>query len=271
MPRPRTCIRLAIALLTALPGAVSAQSIWLDQRYQKSISLEILKPNLDGDDNTTVTTSAVFASLRVPVGNGLVVVGEVPFAHWGLESDFGGGSENTIGNPYLGLELQVPASPTFLELGIRAPLASEDNSSARFVGVFTDIDRFEAFLTDIVPITAVLNYRYRSVSGLVTRFRGGLAAWINTEGDDSEVVAAYSGQVGYGSEQLNVIGGFTGRAVLTEEGLDFGERTLHHLGAAASIGLGTVRPGVHVRLPLDDDTTDFLDFVIGLNVSIKLR
>ena len=113
--------------------------------------------------------------------------------------------------------------------------------------------------------------RRRSVSGVVWRLRGGPLVWLGRGGNDTELLLHYSGQVGYESGQISVLGGLTGRAVVTEGDANLGERTLHQLGAAMAFGSGTVRPGFHVRLPVDRDLTDILDFVFGFNVAIELR
>ena len=267
---------IVFTIVTLLfPASLSAQSIWLDRSHDKTIALEILKPNFEGEDNTTFTTSALFLSLRFPVAEKVVLVAELPFAHGGFDSDFGDSeSESTIGNPYLGLEIRGRNSPVFAEIGFRAPLASEDNFGS-IVGLFSDIDRLEAFLADFLPINGMINYRHKDASGFAFRLRGGATFFINTDKqefeDASESYIGYSAQLGYESDQVSVGGGFTGRALLTEEDLDYGERSFHQLGFVASIGLGEVRPGAYIRLPLDDDLKETLDFVFGLNLGIRLK
>jgi hypothetical protein len=85
-----------------------------------------------------------------------------------------------------------------------------------------------------------------------------------------EVLASYSGQVGYEGSQISVLGGLTGQAIITEEGLELSERTSHQFGAIMTFVAGNVRPGVFFQLPLDEEMRDMVDFVFGLNVSVDL-
>jgi hypothetical protein len=62
----------------------------------------------------------------------------------------------------------------------------------------------------------------------------------------------------------------TGRANVGEGTSNFSERSVHQLGLNAIIGKGRVKPGVHLRLPLDKDLQNSLDFVLGLNLGIQL-
>ena len=254
-----------------------AQSIWLDRSHDKTISLEILKPNFEGDDNTTFTTSTLFLSGRFAVTNNISVVGEIPFSHFGIESDFSNAeSENAIGNPYLGIEIHGEDSPVFGEIGLRLPLTpghDDDNQNAVIVGVLTEVvDRTEAFVPDAFPISGALNYFYKNPTGFVLRFRGGPSGWIATSDRvESELLLLYSAQAGYESQQVSFVAGFSGRLILTEEDIDFGERTLHQLGLAANVAFGVVQPGISFRVPLDEDLTDILDFIFGLTLGINLN
>jgi hypothetical protein len=273
----------ALALATIiflLPIALPAQSIWLDRRHSKIIALEIIKPNLSEGffSNTTFPTSVMYLSVRWPINEKLNVVGELPFAHGGIEfnSDFFdfNESESTIGNPYLGLEIRGQGSEFFTEIGARAPLASESNLGTT-IGFLSDfVDHGEAFFPDVVSIVAVENYQHRAASGLTARLRGGPSFWIYTGSgdldDDVELFLLYSAQAGYESDIFSLIGGVSGRLLATESGLDIGERTAHQLGASASVDLGRVRPGVQFRLPLDNDFQELLDFAFGLNLGIEL-
>lgn len=262
-----------------LPFSLEAQSIWADRSHNKTIALEILKPNLAGDfyDNTTFPTAAMFFSLRLPINNRLNVVGEFPLAHAGVDYRSGffefDESETGIGNPYVGLELLNKNSTFFTEIGARAPLAPESNLGTT-VGLFADfIDRSEAFFPDVLSVIAAQNYRYQAPSGFTMRLRGGPSFWIYTGDEDLdedvELFLLYSAQAGYESHNVSLLGGVSGRMIVTESDLNIGERTLHQFGASASVDLGRVRPGVQFRLPVDEDFGDFLDSVFGVNLAIE--
>lgn len=274
MPRHRSLhlVLLSAALPLALASrSAEAQSLWLDPRVQQGVSLELLKPNFDGPDQTALTTSAVFVSFRARAGANLSVVGELPLARYAPKSGFFGTSQNTVGNPYLGLETKAAKAPVTFEFGARLPLASDQKDEANPIGVFSDIDRWEAFLPKYAPVTANVTYRYTAPSGFTVKLRAGPSVWINTDNQDSEMLAAYSLLLGYQSSAVALSGGLTGRAIITESNMSFGERTLHQLGAAVTVGSGAVRPGVQLRLPLDQDMTDILDYVVTLHVSVVLR
>ncbi|MFQ5772250.1 MAG: hypothetical protein ACE5HX_17070 [bacterium] len=267
----RSLSLLVIAMAIFFVTSLSAQSIWLDQSQENSIALEILKPNFDRDDYFTFISSALFLTGRFSLGENVIFVGELPFVHGGFDSDFGSESETIIGNPYVGFELHKQGSPGFAEIGVRIPLTPDENWASD-VGIFSDFDRFEAFRTNILALTSMANYRNKSASNVVLRLRGGPSLLIYTgEGGDTDFWLAYSGQVGYEGEQVSVIGGLTGRFYISEGGGDLGNRTFHQLGVAASLGLGTVRPGIHFRIPIDDYLNNFIDFVFGFNLGIQFK
>ncbi|MCK6618946.1 MAG: hypothetical protein HUU32_13015 [Calditrichaceae bacterium] len=266
-------VAIAIAGLV-LPQSGLAQSYWVNRSQPKTISLEILKPDFAGDANTTFTTSVIFLGIQFPVAKKTLIVAELPFAHFGLnEEGYDGQSESAIGNPYLGLEFGAKNSGVSGEIGVRAPLTSNEKISAVLTGFFTDFDRLEAFVPDILSLAGMVNYKYKSAGGAFARLRGGPVFWIPT-GDseaDNELWLAYGFQAGYESQQVGFSIGFTGRLLATEEDLELGERTFHQLGLAADFGLGNVRPGVHLRLPLDEDLSDVIDMVFGVNLAIQLQ
>jgi hypothetical protein len=268
----------AMSLAPLVPARLFAQSIWLDRQHDKTIAVEVLIPNFP-DDNTESSAWATFLSLRAPLSKNVNFVGELPIAHSSFEFRFLGSriseSETAVGNPYLGLEIKGEDSPIFAEVGLRVPIAPEDNVGT-FGGLISDMDRVEAFMPKMLPVTVMLNLRQKTWGGVVFRLRGGPSLLINTGADqggfdDTETFLGYSAQVGYESEPVSVIGGFTGRATLSEEDADYGERSVHQLGFAASFGLDNVRPGVHLRLPLDEDAKGLVDFVLGFHLGVRLN
>ncbi len=254
---------------------LSGQSNWLTKSKKTSVTLELLKPNFDGDDDLTVATSVLFLSARGPVSENNRIVVELPIAHVGFDNS-DSSDETLLGNPYFGFEFGLSDSPTFFELGFRLPLAPDDKEFASFIGVLSDFERLEAFASDLLMFSGRVNYQRRNASNIVFRLRGGPSLWVfvSDEEDDpeDEIWLNYSMQVGYESDSFSVLGGLTGSYWVTQGDDDLIDRTVHQLGVAASLVYGKLRPGVHFRLPLnsgDDAILAGLDFVFGLSLGVQ--
>jgi hypothetical protein len=240
------------------------------------VSVEILKPEMEGFLGYSFISSALFLSYRMPISENILFISEFPFAYAHVEySDFPyfefEETDTKIGNPYLGIELQNMGNSFFSELGIRIPFISQDNF-ATLVGYSSDFDREEAFLSDIVLIEGMVNYHKIFPSNLLIRIRVGPAFWINIDSnsyrDESELILKYSIQEGYVSEKFSIVAGLTGMMLTTEGDLDIGERTFHQVGMSTNFGIGKIYPGIQFRLPLEDTVTDF---VIGLHLTVGLE
>ncbi len=267
----RAPIRVSLAVLCgihAVPGSGAAQSLWLDTAGDRLVAVEWLNPNFDGNDQSTFLTSVTFLSIRYRLDSALALEADIPVAHSGFSG--ADASETAIGNLYLGVVVGPTDQGVSGQLGVRLPSTPSDNESAQGVGVFTDIDRWEAFAVDVVPLTFFANYAWRGPTGALVRLRGGPSVWIPTGGGDTELLVDYAAQAGYEGERFRVLAGFSGSLIVTEDG-DVSERTFNELGAAANLRLGQVRPGIHLRFPLDEDLNDFLDFVVGIHLGVALR
>jgi hypothetical protein len=264
---PRGLVGLygAVALGLALASPASAQSPYLDRGRDRTVLLEVLKPSFDVEDGPDFPTSTWFLGARLPAASQTRVVLELPWAIY-EEEDF---SAATIGNPYLGLEYGAAHSGPFGEFGLRPPLASsEDDVVASLSGILSDVDRWEAFWPDVIPVTAACNYRHEDPAGLRLRGRLGGSLWIPEHGGDVELFALFGGWAGYESRMVRVGGGWSGRALLTDEGV-FGDQTLHHqLSAAVDVGSGRFRPGAHLRLPLNSDLSDTVSLAYGISLGL---
>jgi len=250
-----------------------AQPLWFDRNYDSGLLLEILKPEFEEEDDLTFLTSAWFLSGRFRSSEHLCWTFDIPYTHYGFNSDWADEKDDALGNPYLGVEIGGSTSPYFGEIGFRLPLAPETYDPAIVAGQFADhIDRAEAFVQDVLPIQALINHHSKNTSGLTTRIRGGVINWIAIgERDESELFLLYSAHTGYGSSKGSIIAGFSGRYLLSENDLDFDEATLHRFSVDTGIQFGRIRPGIHFRLPLDDDLRDVIDYVIGFSLSVGLN
>ena len=256
-------------------SSLGAQSIWQDHTSREGIALEFLKPNYVDEKNLSFLTSVTFLSGRFPVTRNIVFSGELPFSYmnWDIPQGQDPGAKQTFGNPYFGIELHLRQTPLFFELGIRAPLTADiekENGDATINGGVTDfVDRAEAFATDAIPITGFVNYILRSRTGFSLRVRGGPAFWIASgDREESETFILYSAQAFYETGILRFGGGFSGRySVSLEEGT-FSDRSMHQLTFGLDFILGLFRPGVYVRIPLDEEYKEMINTVFGVSLGI---
>ncbi len=273
---------LTILALAAAAVPAQAQSVWLPSSHGPSISIEGFKPILtEGNRNWTTATTAYFLSGRMPISGSVIATAELPFAYAGFKRSALGGTgvetSSTLGNPYVGIKLASAASPITADLGVRLPVrkSKESEGMAASVGFLADVDRMEAFAADLLSVGGHLGIRHRDPSGLHLHARGGPIMWFNTAkdrpGDDTELFLDYVAQAGYDVGRYAIIGGLSGRTQMTADEGSWSDRSIHHLGVSGSVAFGSVRPGIQVRVPLDDDLDDVLRYVIGLGVTVQLR
>lgn len=264
------------ALLTActvacMEAGLSAQSLWTDQTSDRVISVEFLKPEFEGDDDTDFLTSTIFLSGRFPIRPTIAGEVELPFTRYGIDNEFIDRSESAVGNPYVGVRIR--SRSVVSRVGVRIPVASDDKRTPLTAGRLTDYDRFEAFLPDWAAVNVSITAPNRLSNQATLNIGGGPVLLVSTEdngSDDAEIYAQYFLLGEFNGRMVVVKAGFTGRAILTESDLNFGERSIHQFGLGGSLNSGTVRPGLHVRIPLDKDLREDIDYVAGLNVTVVL-
>ncbi len=144
-------------------------------------------------------------------------------------------------------------------------MSSPERLLAAGVGVLGDFADFEAYGEDLLTIRATAGYHFLSPQhyGLRMAVRPALVA--PTNGGDSELFLDYGIQGGYETERASVGMVFSGRAILTEPG-SVGERTVHELGIGGTMTFGRLRPGALIRLPLDADLSNALNYSLGLRL-----
>ena len=253
-----------------LPQPVAAQNHWLRPADKSSVSLDVFKAKWDGGDFNFLTT-VVFVSAYIEASDNIAVVLEFPVSN--VDTD--GFNETLFGNPYLGLEARtagLDASQGAVgRLGIRPPIASDEKWSASLLGLYSMIDRFEAFIPDVVTISA--GGGYFSVPGrdmkLAFDLNGNLM--VPTEDGDPELYIDYNLTFWALPPNAKLGFGFAGRLLATESDYDFGERTIHQLGLFGGYDFGTVESGIHFRVPIDEDISDVINFTFGVNVTVGLK
>lgn len=260
---------MVIGLLAAGLGgasALAAQSYppWGAPTPARLLSLDYARPSWDGA-SLDAATGLLYGGVRVPVARSISIVGEVPYARFGVD----GGSGTVIGNLYVGIE-QAPAgtSGVIADLGVRLPTSSESGDFTGFaapLAAFSDFDRAEAWLDEMWAARGSVGYRHTSPGGFAAGFAIGGTLWASQQSDD-EVLADYRAHAAYRQAKVAVGAELTGRAILTESG-SFGERTVHQLTLGVGVAAGPLWPRAFLRVPLDADLKDTgLNQVFGLAV-----
>ena len=268
-----------------VPISLLAQSNWLSADGNPPVSVEILKPDTYYE-GTTFLSTVWFLSGRAPVSDNVSVQIELPvvffkedegqvyygYEPYGYIAD--PVSETLIGNPYLGIRVDSPEGRWYGQIGGRIPVAPDDKWYAASLGMRADFDRREAFIDDLLMIGGRLGGRLNDRFSSKVNLFAGPTFWIpvgDAKGEDTEMFLDYGLQFWMQSEVARVGAGITGRWILTGEGGNFAERTIHQFGFAANFGSGSFRPGFHIRVPLDNDLgySPFgTRFIYGITLSL---
>ncbi|HKQ18393.1 MAG TPA: hypothetical protein VJW75_01475, partial [Candidatus Eisenbacteria bacterium] len=179
-------------LIASLPCPAAAQSPWMARDGNQTLMLEFLGPSIE-DIDQELFSGAFFLGGRGAVGSRIFVVGELPFVRHESTDEFFSSeiSSSTIGNPYVGLEMNLASGPAFIELGVRPPLAADDEFPAVTTGIVADVTQWEAFFPEVFSIVGAFNVREVTPSKLAYRLRVGPAVMIPTnDGSDETVVFA---------------------------------------------------------------------------------
>lgn len=249
-----------VALFFLSPAPASAQSVWIDRDLRPAVWAEGFIGPMTGRRSDTFHSTAWYFGSRVPVGERAFLVAELPLAvagDWTSRTVFPSGETRetvdeggmAMGNPYLGMEVGSPADGTHFELGLRLPLASEDEPSARFLASTLDwVDRPLAWLPSTgVPLIGKVDYSAHYSSGWFVRLRGGPSAWIRSSGDDTVTfLAHFTPQGGWETERLRVSAGLPMSRIF-----ESGESLARELGMALTVRRWSLEPTLQLRVPLE--------------------
>jgi hypothetical protein len=260
----------AAAVLFAAP--VAAQSYLMPSAPERGVGIEVSHPDFKEFD-VTAPTSVWFVSGQLPLTSRVRAIVDVPFAYAELKGAEGLGSSTVLGNPFIGA--QFAATPSLsVDFGMRAPLTTADDESfADVIGFLSDIQRAEAFMEDVVPVIGGVSYQWEAAPGLVVRGRGGVTSLFYTGDDDEEETETFVDYGAFGTYTHGIArfgAGVSGRWHASEDEGGFSERSIHQLGLTADAKVARVRPGISLRVPLDQDYRDVLGWAVGLYLQVPL-
>lgn len=273
MTRTIACLLLA-AVAAALPATALGTDIWLEPDRGNEVRLTFVKPSFDDLDLTTF--SAIWhLSGRARVGERAYLNADLPYAHFAADGS-SGGSSNTVGNAYLGVEYTPGENGFCSDFGVRLPMASKTEEDAWEMGALGDyVDNEEAFFPDVLSVMLGLGYQVMDANGVGVRLRVAPVLWVDTGdmlADGSELFVRYSAQILHRQGTVSIGAGLSGRYLASEdiEG-GFGARSWHELDVFCNLDLTSWRPSLRVRVPLDTDLKENLDpsFVLGVGLPLE--
>lgn len=268
----------ASALVLTLAGTSAAQTHWLHPGEGNNVTLQAFKPKFSGEMGLSTLTSVLFLSSETKIGETIDLVVDVPLVNVDYDESFpyAGDNETLIGNPYIGLEARLnerdAATTTIGRVGVRPPLAPDDKWEASFIGFLTCPYRLEALVPDLWSFTFGGGFGIEQDSGF--RLKSNVDAVIlvpTRDGADTEIYLNYNLTAWLRASDLKFGAGVGGRWHASGGDPDFGESSLHQLGFAGVVDLGVVQPGLHLRVPLDDDLSDWIDYVYGFSLSFEVN
>lgn len=258
---------LVAATLAASPADSSGQSTWTLRETRAAVELEVFRPDFSDELDFAFASSAGFLSGRLPLGTGWAVSADLPFARAGWDGITGSESSSLLGNPYLGVEWTASSELT-TELGMRIPVGELDDLDdlpAILVGTAGELGRMEAFVPQTLGVYATADYRRPLNETFSLRLRGG-PAFLGGDSGPDDLLVGYSGQLWYGKDRTRVGAGLAGRTNVTTDDEDV-ERALHQFALAGDYRIGQVRPGLQLRVPLDESVREASTYTLGITLT----
>lgn len=257
---------LGALAFTAFP--LAAQRFWLDPAPAGAVAITVAGAHFD-EANLSSTSGSLVLRGRTPVGEALILTGELPFAHGSMNEDVAGSSSSSaLGNPWIGIE---PASPGTIrwEVGVRPGIFSPDEESSNLawvVGALVNFDSWEAWFPEVTSLRAGIAVGAIPDRGVFLSGRLGGTGFFPRDGD-RELFADYGARGGVASPGWLGWLGILGHGVVTESEGDLGERTVHQAELGIERRTGGVRPRITIRRYIGEEISDVY---VSLGISALL-
>ena len=249
--------------------------------YQNSntISLGYLRPEFDDQllFDPSFLTGAYFLSGKYIIhkkdekSNALHI--QIPVSIANLNSGFfNNGNENMLGNLLVAYEFNQ-GDPLSYEIGLRLPTAANDKIQGYFTGLYSDVNNFEAFLIDAIVIYGAVKWKKLIGYNVFFDSHADIIFMIDN-GEvirENELFIDYGVHVGYQSKIAQFAVGLESKNWLTtnEEILLFrdGDNAVYQAIILVNFKLGKYAPGLSYRVPFNNDINDFVDTILGFNIT----
>ncbi len=279
MHRTRITLRIitcSLLITSTLCDFAVAQISWLRPESNREVTVQLLLPHFNHELLSENLHSVWFASARLAVSSQIAIVAELPLAHYETEGWLWADQKGLFGNPYLGLVFLSPGNSGLTgSVGARLPIAQKVEGDVAELAALGAFDRYEAFLPDLLTLSASVGYHVSTPEKLTFKCRIGPTLLHYTpcgHDDEQELLIDYDGEVRLQPGRFCLAWGISGRFLLASDyasELDFGERITNMAGLAATYDAGKALPGLYLQIPLDSDLQDFVDYTVGVNLTSR--
>lgn len=254
---------LASVFLTLSANELFSQIPLPPRDGKRFIGIEVMKPSFAITEEDKFMNSVLYVNGGVPIRENLWLQFDLPFSN----AQFSGESEAAIGNPYLGVAFL--SGEWASELGVRLPVMSDDKFSAAFNGFMTDWDRLYAFTPDLATVSANFHSHKKYPSNFLIDVSFGPKLTYNTNAsvdDKTDLFASFGVHGGFEDEKFGLGVGLTGQTILTE---DTDNHTINMADMNLWLNLEKVRPVFFIKVPMDDELDQLLDYTIGARLDFN--
>jgi hypothetical protein len=227
-------------------------------------AVEVTKPFFEEADDLS---SLIFrGTFFMEVGARSSLFASVPLVY--ASSD--GTSSTMLGNPEVGIALRTEDGEALGSVSLTLPLAQEASNDdfATMVGFLADNLHADRYGSEVFSVNGMLTPGTTLENGARLGFKVGASVWIPTgdDGGDAEIFARYGAFFSHSGSSVRFAAELNGFAIVSEDDLSVSARTLHELALSVGRASGSTRPEVFVRVPLDEDTRDFLTANLGVRL-----
>lgn len=260
---------LLLGLLLILGSTqVMAQAVWTEVPRGHVVKAEGYWPTGPVIQGHDAPIGAFFLLGQVQI-KGVDFRAELPIVTGGPETRH----ETVIGNLYLGVAYPPPFTEGMLaEIGLRLPTTPEkaDVAPAHRIGTFADHSRGATFAPDLLTFSAAATYVRRFDYGFSGRVHGRPMLALDTSGKEKLALHfVHLLHLYYTREWVRAGVGVGGTFIATDVPDDtLAKRTAYELGFSLDANLGRFRPGLLLRIPLENTLDDNLEVVYGASVTV---
>ena len=258
---------VAFVVLLAASWPAYGQTIWTRPYQPNQVAVEWVVPSFE-DESVNGVTSAAFFDVTHSLTNNVELMGELPVAYYSADVEGATTSTSAVGNPYLGVGLSGTTTPFLLELGVRLPVAPDNEATG--AGGFADVGRGSAFRHDAFNASALFNWRipFGRRTSLRIRTGGVFASYPDsTDNTERDFRLRYSAQLWRTGDPILLGFSAAGRVSFSTPDTAPPTNTRHTLAGSVMVDFEAVQPGILVGVALDDDVRDVASFFVGLTLS----